>query len=671
MRTARFALALAGLLVLPQRARAENTAAAPAEAAPTLSPDPVGRRAVRGCPPDADCARPTAAMRQVELREWRRDGWVSSGSPRTNTTRTRPSQLRPDQPWLDQLALPDLPVTWNQRLIDYLLFYKNDPRGRRIMTAWLKAQGRYRAFITEQLRAAKLPEDLLYVSMIESSYDPMEKSYAGAAGLWQFMPAGGQIYGLRIDRWVDERNDPLRSTMAVRGYFADLYARFGNWHLALAAYNAGYGAVLRAVTRYNSNDYWSLTEIENGLAWETTLYVPKALAAAIVGKNRELFGYGSIEVAPAEVFDTIAVPPRTSLASIARVASASIDEIKRLNPHLLRGRTPPDSADYVVRVPAGAAKRVAGLSQELRKEGEGLTTYAVLFGERLEDVAMMFGLSTRKLRELNEIAFDGEVTGGTVLVVPTTSQEQLAQGRAKALESLYASGPDMKPGEPLIVPVPDKDAAIKGRTRLFYRVVAGDQVEAIARVFGVDAADLAQWNRIEPKAGLHPRMVVQVFVAPGFDPQAAGVRVLDGSRLHVVTRGSSEHLDLVEGRLGRTRLTYKATRKESLEQVGKKYGLGHRDLARINRMPADTVLTPGQSIVVYAVVDKNRSERAAEQWKKLPRTARTDAPAKAKRLAAEAGSPPPARPKDRTQAEASSSVEAQKSGPAADPTAAP
>jgi hypothetical protein len=117
-------------------------------------------------------------------------------------------------------------------------------------------------------------------------------------------------------------------------------------------------------------------------------------------------------------------------------------------------------------------------------------------------------------------------------------------------------------------------------------------------------------------------MILQAFVAPGFDAEAARVRLLDDARLLVVSRGSAEHLDLVEGRLGRTRVAYTAKRKESLEAIGKKYGLGHRDLARINRMPADSVIAAGQTIIVYAVVDRTRSERAAEQWKKTPKSQR-------------------------------------------------
>ncbi|MBA2538062.1 MAG: lytic transglycosylase domain-containing protein, partial [Deltaproteobacteria bacterium] len=208
------------------------------------------RRNVRGCPVGEDCESPDDVLRQFEMERIPppgRDPWISSErSPATSKLEAgkprivkKPSELRPDAPWLDQLALPDLPIRWSQRLADFLVFYRDDPRGRSIMASWLRDQGRYRDLIVAQLRKAKLPEDLLYVAMIESSYDPNTLSRAGALGLWQFMPEAARIYGLRRDRWVDERRDPYRSTIAQMDYFRDLYQRFGEWHIALAAFNVG------------------------------------------------------------------------------------------------------------------------------------------------------------------------------------------------------------------------------------------------------------------------------------------------------------------------------------------------------------------------------------------------------------------------------------------------
>src|SRR5215470_19662009 len=327
---------------------------------PVLSQELDGRRAIRGCSVDERCARPGDLLREFEREAFPPPGaspWLDERTPPPSrlepTARPivkRPSELRPDAPWLDQLELPDLPVKWSQTLVDYLVFYRDDPRGRSIMQSWLIAQGRYRDMIVAHLRRAHLPEDLLYVAMIESGYDPGDTSPAGALGIWQFMPEGGRIYGLREDRWVDERRDPLRSTIAQMDYFADLHQRFANWHIALAAFNMGYGAMLRSVARYNTNDYYRLCEYENAIPWETCLYTPKILAAAIVGHNRALFGFDKLTSVPPEAWDEVAIPTSMTIAMIAKVAGASEADIKKLNPQLRRGRTPPEQG-YTVRIP--------------------------------------------------------------------------------------------------------------------------------------------------------------------------------------------------------------------------------------------------------------------------------------------------------------------------------
>jgi membrane-bound lytic murein transglycosylase D len=542
--------------------------------------------------------------------------------------------------------MPDLPVTWSQKLIDYLVFYKDDPRGRSIMAAWLVSQGRYKKMITDHLRAAHLPLDLLYDAMIESSYDPDDSSYAGALGLWQFMPEGGRIYGLREDRWVDERKDPLRATIAQMDYFTDLYQRFGDWQLALAAFNVGYGAALRSIARYNTNDYYQLCEYENGLPWETCLYTPKVLAAAIVGHNRALFGFDKLVPLPAEQWDEVALPQSVSLVALARISGVSEGELHKLNPQLRHGRTPPE-AGYVVRVPTGDKVAVQQKLAELESEWNGYDAYVMAHGERFEDVATEFGTTLGALRKLNDVKDETELDGGTVVVVPRISEADRAKNKAKAKARLLGSGVDQKDGEALIVAVPDKDAVVEGKKRVFYRVVIGDALRGIAKAFGVGEGDLATWNGLDGGAKIHPKMVIAVWVAPDFDADAHHVTLLPEDGVVVVTRGSDEHLDLAEQRTGRVREEYTATGKEKLEDVARKFGLKSHDLARINKISYDTVLAKGDTIIVYRVTDPKRSARAEEQSRHMPRARHAGPPAK--HTAASEASGPVTHPTDATQ----------------------
>ncbi|MGE5186848.1 MAG: LysM peptidoglycan-binding domain-containing protein [Acidobacteriota bacterium] len=611
-----------------------GTQAAPPIAAhePVLKQQLDARGSVRGCPVGETCTRPSDQLREIEGELFPRPGqgpWIDERTapasrlePRPRVVVNKPSELRPDQPWLDKLELPDLPVTWTKTLVDYLMFYKDDPRGRAIMTSWLEAQGRYRDMIVSHLRAAHLPEDLLYDSMIESSYDPDDSSSAGALGIWQFMPQGGKIYGLREDHWVDERRDPLRATIAQMDYFQDLYQRFGEWQLALAAFNMGYGAMLRSIARYNTNDYYQLCQYEDGLPWETCLYTPKVLAAAIVGHNRAAFGYDHIKEAPPEKWDEVPVPTSVSLATIAKAAGTTEAEIKRLNPQLRRGRTPPGEAGYLVHVPPASSAEFARKLADLSSDWAGYDAYVVAHGERFEDIATTFGISVNQLRKLNGVDRESEIEGGTVLVVPRITEEARAKNRAKAKAKLLGSGVDQKDGEPLIVAVPDKDQQIDGKKRVFYRVVSGDTLQSVAKALGVRKDDLVAWNALDAAAKLHPKLVLQAFVASDFDADKRGVALLDEDQLVVVTRGSPEHLDLAESRTGRVRSEYVAKGKEKLADIAKKFGMGSHDLARINRISYDTVLDKGDRIIVYEVADPSRSKRADEQWNKTPRARR-------------------------------------------------
>jgi len=615
----------------PDKTKPGTQAIPPAPAAPAahapLETDMSRRRAVRACSVGEDCHNAGEVMLEFEREAFPNDG---SGSPWVDTDDTMghevadrvhrhavdndPLKLRPDLKWLAKLEMPDLPVHWDHRIIRYLEFYKDDPRGRNIMSAWLRDQGKFEDMILDQLRDAGLPDDLLYVAMIESSYDVFEYSRSGASGLWQFMPGTGRIYGLEIDRWVDERNDPLRATKAAVLMWQDLFQRYGDWDLALAAYNAGYGNVTRSIAKYNTNDFWQLLEYEAGLPWGSRIYVPKALATAIVGHNRELFGFEDVNKASAYEFDTVTVPTSVSFAVIGRAAGTDADEIKKLNPHVRRGRTPPNVKDFVVRIPRGRSELFAERFPQLRGDWDGHDAYVTRHGERFEDIATVHGITRAQLAELNEITDEGEVTGGMVLVVPRVTDDDKRANKKKADDELYkASVPEGGDGDPLIVAVPDPSFSEKGKQRWFYRVVAGDSQWGIAKAWGVDVDELASWNGLDTDAHLHPRMVLQVWVDTKVKPEKLGIATLDETRLHIVQTGSLEHIELTEGRLGRKRTIYTVKSGGTFADVGKKYGLSKYDLARINQKPPNTELTKGDQVVVYEVVDKTKSGRAQRQ----------------------------------------------------------
>ena len=600
-----------------------------------LETDARERWAIRGCPLDVECnhAQLEASMLEFELERFpppaKGSPWVKQqssdaaiasarrrASKKPSLAPKKPSELDPKYGWMDNLKMPDLPVRWDHRIIAFLEFYKDDPRGRRIMGTWLKRQGRYRAIIATELRKAALPADLLYIAMIESSYDPHEYSRVGASGLWQFMPYGGPIFGLAVNRHLDERNDPVRSTQAVMLYWKDLYERFGDWDLAMAAFNAGFGAVLKGMAKYNSNDFWQLLEWENALPWESSMYVPKALAAAIVGNNRKAFGYGDIVDYPPMKWDDVTVPKTVSLSVIARASNASVADIEALNPQLRAKRTPPGVKNYRVRIPPGTRAMFAKRFAQTKDEWDHHDVYIVKHGQRFEDVATEFGIGRSELRKLNGVRSEAEVSGGTTLVVPRRSISERAANIKKAKDALYAGGvPKGKPGDKLVVALTNPSMVVKGRKRLFYRVVSGNSLWGIADAFGVGVGELAKWNGFSETAKIHPRMVLQVWVTKSFSPAKRKIAVLDPARLTIVKAGSKPHIDKSEKKVGRKRIVVKARNGDSLTSIGKKYGLTARDLARINKLPPNAELQIGQEVIVYKVVNPKASDRAAKQAK--------------------------------------------------------
>lgn len=523
----------------------------------------------------------------------------------------------PTIPWLsalrllDNLGLSPTFVRFEAHVIKYLEFYKEEKRGRSIMGSWLRKQGRYKPLIEQALDKYGLPRFLLYVSMIESGYDPHDKSNKGAVGLWQFLPEGARIYGLRVDYWVDERKDPVRSTEAAARYLGDLKARFGSWHLTLAAFNAGYGAVLRAMQKYNTNDYWELCRHEDGLPWETLLYVPKAIATALVGENKNFFGYEELQPDPAIAFDGVAVRGSVSLATAARVVGSTQEELQRLNPHLRRGRTPPlaSGETWELRLPSGSA---ALFSQSADARGERLEPYIVRFGERLEDIAKLRGTSVSALRRINGIEDTAEIRTGITLLLPP---------------SVAAARPELGPPSPLaaeeivVVAVPDRRLVVPGKKRVFYRVIPGDSIWAIARFFKVNQADLLRWNNLDPEATLATKMVLDLWIDKDFD--VSQVVLVDPSRVRVVTTGSSEFFELVETLRGRKRVQYKCQSGDTLEKIAKHFGLTVADVERINRMGRTTEVAPGQTVIVYQ--NLSSTERTAALARLLPGTSEAGA----------------------------------------------
>jgi membrane-bound lytic murein transglycosylase D len=371
-------------------------------------------------------------------------------------------------------ALYDVPVEMNEQVEAFIKYFQSSGRG--VFTRWLERSGRYMPMFTEILKEKGLPEDLAYLSLIESGLNPTARSRAGAVGIWQFMPFTGRLHGLRADWWVDERRDPERATVAAAEYLAKLYDIFGSWYHALAAYNAGEGRIMRAMAKHGTSDFWELVSTST-LKRETRDYVPKYLAAMIIAKDPESYGFHDLAPQEPMSYDTVTLKRPMDVKVIAKASGATIEEIEQLNPALLRWFTPPDYKEYAIRIPEGTREQFEKFVEEMPK-GDMLKFHAhkVKKGESLKSIARRYGTSVEPIMDLNNIRNARSVRAGSMIVVP------VREGTRPAPEPPPAQAP-------------------KSGT---YVVKKGDTLWAISSRFGVKLERVLELNDMKKSDKLKP-----------------------------------------------------------------------------------------------------------------------------------------------------------------------
>lgn len=395
---------------------------------------------------------------------------------------------------LPDVSLPasDIPLTLNSK-VEYFLYYFQG-NGRAFFSRWLSRSSRYIPMMKQVLKKEKLPEDLVYVAMIESGFHLQARSWANAVGPWQFISETGRRYSLRIDQWVDERQDPLKATTAAALYLKDLYEMFdGNWYLAAAGYNAGENKILRAVSMYNTSDFWELTR-GSYLKRETKEYVPKLLAAAIIAKDPAHYGFADIAYLPPIEFDTVKIPSRTDLELVARLTGTTYEAIRELNPALKHWCTPPNYPDYELNLPKGTKtvfeSAYAKISENQRfTEKTVYSRYVAKKRESLTSVAERFGTSPDALAKLNGISRQTRIAGKRLLVPAKQTVNFANEGRTAA-------------------------KAPKGEFAKYYTVKKGDTLTELAQRFKVSTKLIAAWNNLKTKVALKPgrRLIIAKYV---------------------------------------------------------------------------------------------------------------------------------------------------------------
>jgi membrane-bound lytic murein transglycosylase D len=310
----------------------------------------------------------------------------------------------------------DIPIVINDKVEQFIRYFQTTLRDK--FVTWLARSEKYIPFMKNFLMERGLPGDLVYLSLIESGFNPYAYSRSKASGLWQFIALTGKRYGLRVNWWVDERRDPEKSTIAAAKYLKDLYEMFACWYLAAAGYNAGEYKIIRAMKRYRTEDFWKLTR-HRYLKWETKNYVPQMIAAAIIAKDPEKYGFTDIEYQEPLRYEKVRVPELTDLSIIAAACETSPEEIKDLNPELRRGITPPSENDYAINIPFGKKDLFLVNFEALQPLKKfQFKTHLVKKGETLKGIARLYRVDFEPLLEINDLNKKSRISRGMTLLIP-------------------------------------------------------------------------------------------------------------------------------------------------------------------------------------------------------------------------------------------------------------
>ena len=258
----------------------------------------------------------------------------------------------------------DFPVTYNGAVRKWIRYFQKN--GRKSFQKWLERSARYHPYITKQLAENDMPQDLIYVAMIESGFSPVANSPAGAVGIWQFIAPTAKRYGLQVNWWVDERRNFTKATQAAIRYKKDLHKMFNSWHLVSASYNTGENRIKRLIKKHKTNNFWDLAR-KRVIAEETINYVPKIIAATLIAKSPALYGFRNLKPHVPFQYETIQVPGGTNLANLASYIGVKPKYLKSLNPDLLQGFIPREISSHEIKVPLGSRNMVMNYAQIVRK----------------------------------------------------------------------------------------------------------------------------------------------------------------------------------------------------------------------------------------------------------------------------------------------------------------
>ena len=473
-----------------------------------------------------------------------------------------------------------LPLMMTDQVAGYINYFSN--RGRPTVERALARSGRYEDMIRRVLQEEGVPEELIYLAQAESGFHPLAVSRAGARGMWQFMGSRAKGYGLERNWWVDDRQDPEKATRAAAHHLKDLYNEFGDWYLAMAAYNSGPGTVQSAVKRTGYADFWELYR-RNVLPRETRNYVPIIVAVTIMAKNPAQYGLDSIIKDKPVPYDTVKIDYPIDLRLAAECVDATTADLLDLNPSLLRLTTPKETGKgrpFELHLPAGTADKFQTAVAAIPADKRVWWRYhKVQAGETLAAIAHTYHITAKAIAEANDLGGPNNAGPNSALEAETRLIIPIAAGK-------------------------QSDTSTYARATTHYRVRKGDTVQSVAENFGVSPKMLRVWNRLKGDS-LAGRRVLYLHLPVTRDPGAAQVAAGHSSQTHhhavthVATQAASANAasDGASGGSAGGLVHHKVKPGETLYSIANSYHTTVSALQQDNRDVA--TLRPGMILVVH------------------------------------------------------------------------
>ncbi len=478
-------------------------------------------------------------------------------------------------------TVSDFPIVHNKQVEFYLDLFQN--RQRAHFRRWLARSGTYLPYIQAELKKAGLPVDLAYLAMIESGFNPSAYSRAHAVGLWQFIRSTGRNHGLRIDYWIDERRNPEKATKAAISYLSSLYDEFGDWYLAVAAYNAGEGKIEKAIRRFKTRNFWKLAR-HRYLRLETKRYVPKLIAAILIARNPEKYGFTDIDYHKPVQYDHIEVPARTPLAAVAAAAGTSLKTIRMLNSELRRGTTPPKPARFDLRIPAGTYQTVAANLSRLHPVVTiRYRTHTVRKGDTLSRICRKYKLNKTTLLKANNVR-SLALKPGQRLRIPYQTTTYVLLGEGETIDSRLADS---------------------GQQMILHRLQRGETLSELAARYHVPVRVLMEWNNIRNVRKIRAGDQLAIYLGPTASPTGQysrnGESVADKSKKPIIILADTKKLPVSaneDSTSGQPIISYyKVKSGDSLWTIARKFQVSTREIRKWNNLRSNKI-HPGKQLVI-------------------------------------------------------------------------